>query len=134
LTTGSRDGDLVPPTEEDEERDALASQVLLYVAFRRFHALVRDVVARFVTLDETFAKHYEFWEVPPKGLIELVLRAKDTVDDIWGPLQRKRFAVSAIMTMAANAHRKSETSWGPIITLHPIARKLRALRPIQSRT
>mmetsp|Transcript_33832 Transcript_33832/g.108147 ORF Transcript_33832/g.108147 Transcript_33832/m.108147 type:complete len:281 (+) Transcript_33832:41-883(+) len=119
LTTGSCDGDLVPASKEDQERDDVANQVLLHVGFRRFHALVHDDVARLIALDETFARHYEYWERPPQELIELVLRAKDTVDDTQVPNEEKTRRLYVIFTLC-NIHERKRRS-----SLHCKAHKLR---------
>ena len=82
LATGSCSEDLVPPSDDDDERDDIANDLLRNVAFRRFHALVRSDVDRLAELcDEAFAKTYDYWERPPLELIEVVLLAKDTVSD-----------------------------------------------------
>jgi len=79
---------------------------LRHDAFRQFHALVRDDVDRLATLrDEAFAKTYDYWERPPQELIEVVLRAKDTMRDASATIETftlRAFLVSP--TSAGLAH------------------------------
>lgn len=97
LTTGSPGSDLVPANDGDEERNDVAMQLLRHVSFRRYHELVHDDVETLAELrGEAFAKFYDYWERPPKELIELVLRAKDTVDGIKRRTFRRRLHLMSI--------------------------------------
>lgn len=83
LTTGSCRDVGVPASDGDAARDGLTNKVLICLAFRQFYALIRDDVGRLADLpDETFAKRFDYWEVPPAELIELVFRAETTVTDV----------------------------------------------------
>jgi len=78
LTTGTCRRDQVPPTDDgDNERNDIANELWRHLAFRRFHALVRNDVDKLADElgDETTAKTYNYWDRPRQGEIELVLQA-----------------------------------------------------------
>ena len=91
LTTEAVRDVVVPASDDDKEREDVSNELLMHLVFRRFRTLVRDDVDRLADLrDETFAKNYDYWELPPWELIELLLRAKETVLDVSSNISELR--------------------------------------------
>ena len=88
VTTNSCRDVSIPASDSGATRNKIMNKLLILVAFRQFYALVRDDVGRLANLpDDPLAKRFDYWEVPPAELIDLVFRIQGTVMDVKANVQ-----------------------------------------------